>query len=152
MNIRGENMNQRIMRLARKKPVVCRCNLCRAQCENTPCLGTPMDIKKLINNGYAGRLEVTHNYSGMFLGMIDHPVSVVSPRTPGGKCAIFTKERLCELHDLGLKPLEGRLSHHSTELGTFRRHRSIGVNILKEWENPDNKELVDDILSRFTKL
>ena len=149
MNIKGEKMNQRVMRLTHKKPVTCRCRQCRTQCEGAPCLGTPLDIKKLIDNGYTDRLEVSLNYGGMLVGAIDHPVRLVTAKTPEGKCIFFTSERLCELHDLGLKPLEGRLSHHSTTAANFRPGRSIAVNIMREWENPDNAELVTDIFSNF---
>lgn len=152
MNIKGENMNQRVMRLSHKKPVVCRCKLCRSQCEDTPCIGTPLDIKRLIDNGYADRLLITYNASAMLVGQLDHPVKMIATDFRNGKCPFFTADRLCELHDLGLKPLEGRLSHHSTTIGNFRPHRSIAVNILKEWESPDNAELVKELFSHYENV
>ena len=38
-----------------RKPTVCNCTRCQAQC-HTPCLGTPEDIEKLLKAGYADRL------------------------------------------------------------------------------------------------
>lgn len=149
MDRKGENMNQRVMRLSHKKPVVCRCKECRSQCESTPCIGTPLDIKRLVDNGYADRLVVTYNASAMLLGQLDHPVKMIATDFRGGKCPFFTAGRLCELHDLGLKPLEGRLSHHSTNIGNFLPRRSIAINILREWENPDNAKLVNELFEYF---
>lgn len=38
-----ETQLQRIIRKTGRKPVQCKCRLCKQQC-HTPCLGTPQDI------------------------------------------------------------------------------------------------------------
>ncbi|MDR2002668.1 MAG: hypothetical protein LBQ74_06525 [Prevotella sp.] len=46
---------------------------------------------------------------------------------------VFFKDGLCELHNLGLKPTEGKLSHHNIRLDNYIFELSIGWNVTKEW-------------------
>ena len=46
-----ETALQRIIRKTGRRPVECRCRLCRQQCR-IPCLGTPEDILRLLKAGY----------------------------------------------------------------------------------------------------
>ena len=48
-----ETQLQRIIRKTGRKPVQCKCQLCKQQC-HTPCLGTPQDILKIIVTALAG--------------------------------------------------------------------------------------------------
>ena len=124
---------QRIIRKTGRKPVQCKCRLCKQQC-HTPCLGTPQDILKLIESGYKDRLAPTEWLVGMIMGVIDMPVPMIQAKQEGDWCT-FYKDGLCELHDAGLKPTEGRLSHHSIRLDNFKPSKSIAWNVAKEWLN-----------------
>ena len=52
----GKSTFSHIMQKSGRKPTVCRCEKCKSQC-HTPCLGTPEDIQKLMDAGYADRLD-----------------------------------------------------------------------------------------------
>ena len=107
----SESALHRIMRKTGRKPVECRCKACQAQCK-TPCLGTPDDILRLIGAGYGERLKMTYWCVGMLLGKINYSIPMVQAIQTDKGCTFFHDGR-CELHAKGLKPTEGRLSHHT---------------------------------------
>lgn len=92
------------------KPVSCSCNTCKSMCKEGPCLGTPLDIVAIIEAGYADKLCLTEVRSLIPFGIPAH--ETIQPRYDKQKkaCAFFTDEGLCELHDKGLKPTEGKLA------------------------------------------
>ncbi|GAB6119660.1 hypothetical protein [Dysgonomonas termitidis] len=119
-----------------RRPVECDCPECRAQCR-VPCLGTPDDILKLIRAGHAGKLKLTFWCVGMALGKYPCPVPMVQAVKTGAGC-VFLSNGLCELHDSGLKPTEGKLSHHELRLDNFIFELSLAWNVAKEWIDKDN--------------
>ena len=118
-----ETQLQRIIRKTGRKPCECKCSLCRMQC-HTPCLGTPQDIERLIPMIQA---------------------------VAGDEYCIFYHNGLCELHDKGLKPTEGRLSHHSTRLDNFKASKSISWNVAKEWLSEENAEVIERVADKFSR-
>jgi hypothetical protein len=130
-----ETTFEKISRKTGRKPINCKCELCKTQCK-TPCLGTPEDMFKIIGAGYTDRVALTTWKAGMLLGVIDRPVQMIQPLFDKvkGTCTFFTNG-LCELHDKGLKPTEGRLSHHSTTAETFNPKKSLSWAVAKEWLN-----------------
>lgn len=121
-----------IMQKSGRKPTECKCEKCRSQCR-TPCIGTPEDITKLIEAGYQSRLSPTLWAAGMLMGLTDHPIKMLQPiREDNGWCT-FYHDGLCELHDKGLKPTEGRLSHHSIRIDNFVPKKSLAWLVAKEW-------------------
>ena len=124
---------KKIMQKNGRMPTSCACEKCRLQC-HTPCLGTPEDIEKLIASGYGDRLALTEWRVGMMLGVIDRPVMMIQALVEGnGWCTFRRPDGLCELHDKGLKPTEGRLSHHTIALDNFDPKRSLAWLVAKEW-------------------
>lgn len=122
-----------IARKSGRKPTACACERCKSQC-HTPCLGTPEDINRLIDAGYADRLEPTYWAAGMIMGVTDRPIKMVQPRLEkNGWCTFRRPDGLCELHDKGLKPTEGRLSHHSLRADNFNPKKSLSWLVAKEW-------------------
>lgn len=121
---------EKIMRKTSAKVVSCKCQLCKKQCDH-PCLGTPSDIKKIIEAGFQDRLMPIIWTGAKNLGITDKEVPMVVPKQCQitGKCTFF-KDGLCELHDLGLKPTEGRLSHHGRK---WNPKKSIGWAVAKTW-------------------
>lgn len=138
-----ESQLQRIIRKTGRKPVQCKCRLCKNQC-HTPCLGTPQDILKIIEAGYKDRLAATEWYVGILMGVIDMPIPMIQSKQEGDWCTFF-KDGLCELHDSGLKPTEGKLSHHSIRIDNFKASKSIAWNVAKEWLNEENAECIEKI-------
>ncbi len=145
-----ESTFQKIIRKTGRKPVQCKCNRCKSQCEVAPCLGTPQDILKLIDAGYADKILPTVWAAGVAMKITDKIVNIyastqISRDKIGKGPCIFYKEGLCELHDKGLKPTEGRLSHHSHTPETFTSAKSLSWNVAKEWLDPANKPVIEEI-------
>ena len=75
---------------------------------------------------------------------------IILPRTYA-TVPIFYHNGLCELHDKGLKPTEGRLSHHSTRLDNFKASKSISWNVAKEWLSEENAEVIERVADKFSR-
>ena len=116
-----------------RKPTSCACEKCRNQCK-TPCLGTPEDIERLIEAGYGNRLSPTEWWAGSLMGVVKGPVLMIqAKREDNGWCTFRRPDGLCELHDKGLKPTEGRLSHHTMGLDNFDPRRNLAWLVAQEW-------------------
>ena len=145
---------QRIIEKTGRRPCECKCRLCKMQCR-TPCLGTPQDILRLMDAGYTDRLYVTEWAAGIMLGVTNEIVLMIQAEQVGGSdldpnahCTFF-HDGLCDLHNLGLKPTEGRLSHHSQRIDNFKRNRSISWAVAQEWLSPDNADVVAEVFRRY---
>lgn len=140
-----ESSIERIIRKTGKKPSECKCEKCKSQCQS-PCLPTPEDAIKLIQNGFSNELQVINWYSPFRKG---NDVLLIAPKQHENGYCIFFQDGLCKLHNIGLKPTEGRLSHHSQNLNGFNPKKSIGISVANEWEsfNKDEKyKLFDKIV------
>ena len=144
-----ETSLQRIIRKTGRSPIECKCQKCKQQCK-TPCLGTPEDILRLIKAGYKERLAITHWWVGIARGKLDFPVIMIQARQEENGYCTFFRDGLCELHDLGLKPTEGRLSHHSITKENFKFGKSLSWNVAKEWMDMRNGEIVEEIIRHMT--
>ena len=144
-----ETQLHRIIRKTGRKPCECKCSLCKMQC-HTPCLGTPQDIENLIDAGYADNLAPTLWGVGMIMGVIDIPIPMIQA-IAGKEYCVFSHNGLCELHDKGLKPTEGRLSHHSTRINNFKASKSISWNVAKEWLSEENADTIERIADKFSR-
>lgn len=139
-----ETALQRIIRKTGRKPVECRCARCREQCR-TPCLGTPEDILSLLKAGYKERLAPTLWGVGLVLRRIPYVVPMIQARRINGYC-IFFRNGLCELHDAGLKPTEGRLSHHTITRENLKFGSSLSWNVAREWLDERNNPVIEEIV------
>lgn len=144
-----ETTLEKIIRKTGRKPVQCKCRKCKEQCK-TPCLGTPDDILRLIQAGYKDKLARTSWCVGMALGRINFPVPMVQAIQTVSGC-IFLKDGLCELHDAGLKPTEGRLSHHSIRQENYKFNKSLSWNVAKEWLDESNWETVQCVFREINR-
>ena len=151
---------QRIMMKTGRKPIECKCHLCKRQC-HTPCLGTPQDILRLMDAGYIDRLKPTMWAAGMMMGLTKTPVPLIQAECVDGAfggiidlgvnshCTFQREDGLCELHDKGLKPTEGRLSHHSTKIDNWKPTKSISWAVVQEWLDPQNADVVAEVARRY---
>ena len=89
------------------------CDKCKNMCR-IPCLGTPEDISNLINAGYGNRLKESFWAFGIIAETHEDVIKMIQPEIKDGWCT-FYKNGLCELHNLGLKPLEGKLANCKTK-------------------------------------
>ena len=148
---------QRIMIKTGRKPIECKCHLCKRQCQ-TPCLGTPQDILQLMDAGYIDRLKPTIWAAGVVMGLTSEPVPLIQAERLGrdfdgmgvnGHCTFQREDGLCELHDKGLKPTEGRLSHHSIKIDNWKTTKSISWAVVQEWLDPQNADVVEEVARRY---
>lgn len=70
---------------------------------------------------------------------------------PDGVRLHILENGLCELHDLNLKPTEGRLSYHILTEENICFSKSLSWNVAKEWVNVENIPLITRILQRMAK-
>ena len=101
----------------------CSCEKCVQMCRTRPCLPTPEEAARLdparTMRVRFGELLVT---SPAMVGREGREVSC----DESGAC-VFLKDDLCELHAKGLKPLEGKLAHHSIPWRVPREY------VLSQW-------------------
>ena len=147
----AENVLQKIIRKTGRKPSVCKCQACKNQCR-TPCLGTPHDILKLIEAGYMENLKPTYWCVGLILGKLNYSIAMVQAEQTNEGWCVFHKDGLCQLHDLGLKPTEGRLSRHDIKPENYVFSKGLAYNVAKEWLDSRNFPVVQEIFSRLDVL
>lgn len=137
-----------IIKRTSRKPIECKCKQCKAQCLDTPCLGTPSDIVRLVISGYADKLAKTvWAVRTVLTGEV--PIMMVQLiQQDDGSCIMY-ENGLCKLHTLGLKPTEGKLSHHVIDKRNIGIRKSIAYNVAKTWLSEDNKNLVEILLSIY---
>lgn len=143
-----ENIQKKIIRKTGRKPIECKCELCKSQCK-TPCLGTPDDIMKLIEAGYKEYLMPSEWLVGMVLGKLDYSISMVQAKQQDDGWCIFYENGLCKLHNLNLKPTEGRLSHHSIKPENYVFSKGISYNVAKEWLSYENRGLIEKVFAFY---
>src|SRR6185295_2622401 len=110
--VQPETELQIIERLSGTQENSCACAKCKSYCHKVPCIGTPQDMLKIAEAGYGDRIGGTLWLAGIPMGL--EPIAIVAPLFDQEKsrCTFLTDDDLCELHDKGLKPTEGRLSTH----------------------------------------
>lgn len=123
-------------------PSECDCGKCSSMC-HSPCCGTPEDIEILIKAGYAKRLMFDDLPGGEDL---------IKPALKGyegqkspwdissSKGCTFWNDGKCELHNLGLKPTQGKLCHHS--LNDIENYQ-ISDFINESWERKKGLEVIE---------
>lgn len=138
-----------IDQLLRNPPPACTCDRCRYDC-HIPCWGTPEQIQRIIDAGYGSRLS-------MALELTDHPIWVLCPAVKGREegftplagidfinyqgCTFWNLDgrELCDLHDRGLKPVEGRMTHHDPK---YKCSDWLRDWIVKQWDNRPAQTIV----------
>lgn len=139
---------RKIIQKTGRKPVQCRCAECKKQCR-TPCLGTPQDILALIEAGHSDKLSKTEWLVGMILGKLEVSISMVQLiQTKQGWCICYN-DGLCELHDLGLKPTEGKLSYHTIKAENYKFAKMLSWNVAREWISAENESAIEQIHKLF---
>ncbi len=127
----------------------CQCPTCRNQCR-TPCLGTPDDILALIEAGYRDKLMPTQWCVGMVVGKLGYPITMLQAiQGADGWCVFRTADGLCGLHNAGLKPTEGKLSHHSITDENFDFYKGLSYNVAKEWLMEENMPVIEKIVELY---
>lgn len=141
----------------------CNCQTCRQMCYIT-CIGTPEETVKLIEAGLDSRLTLKHNY---ILYGTDHERLIYflcpAPKEQEGQvwrhnnyCTFF-QDGNCALHARGLKPVEGRVAHHTTTTnqrtirlsnGQYASRDLVHDSIIATWDTEEGKSLVREWCER----
>ena len=123
----------------------CACPECQAMCQRRPCWPTPLDAQRLIDAGYADRLMIDWWFDRaqnktvyVLTPAIAGRESGEAPAHPTGRCAFLNENNLCDLHDLDLKPTEGRIAlcHDRTPADL---HEQIG----QTWDGDEGRGVID---------
>lgn len=110
----------------------CNCLVCKSMCKNTPCLPTPGEAVTLIKSGYKAQLAPT-TVIDRFSGLVNNVLAPIL--TPQG-CSFLDQTGNCILHTKGLKPLEGRLAHHSIP------NNGLQMYVARKWNTAKAQSLV----------
>ena len=79
------------------------------------------------------------------MGKIPYIVPMVQAKQEAGGCTFF-QDGLCELHAAGLKPTEGRLSHHTITMENLKFGMSLSWNVAKEWLDERNFDTIRELV------
>lgn len=124
-------------------------------CQRTPCLGTPHDILALIKAGYVDKVCYSEWAAGIVLGHIDRPIPMVQIKTKSdGKrdgCCVFFNDGKCELHESGLKPTEGKLSHQEVSMKELLRENNLTYQVAIEWCKEENLDIIRKIVKKVSE-
>ena len=122
----------------------CACAICQNMCKTCPCIGLPNEILAIAKAGFASKLDrsvwaaaVKYNVPPVYM--------IISPKTKeySNECS-FLNEGKCQLHDLGLKPLEGKLADcKRTRVQPGQVPHSW--LIAKMWELESNQPVIKEI-------
>lgn len=144
-----EEVFERIANQVGKHDCSCSCEECRKMCQRTPCLGTPQDILALIDAGYVDKLSYVGWAAGMLLDHIPAPIPMIQIDVNKDGSCVFYHNGKCELHDNGLKPTEGKLSHHDISIIELKKEYNISYQVAIEWIKDENYEVVKEIVGKF---
>ena len=120
----------------------CTCEECKEMCQR-PCWPTPEEAKKLIEAGYGDRLMSD------YWARAESDIHILGPALKGyegqstpfwpkGQCTFQDENGLCQLHDKGLKPYEGRKA-----LCNGRTPKGLHEEVAMMWDNEEAQALVD---------
>lgn len=123
----------------------CACSKCVKMCEERPCWPTPDEAKAIIDAGLGNRLM-----SDWWADSTTGDIHIISPAISGyegkgapfwptGRCTFLTQDNKCELHDIGLKPIEGRVADCKIEF-TENVHELVA----KTWDNNEAQQVVQN--------
>jgi hypothetical protein len=92
------------------KATNCHCKKCVAMCRKSICIGTPIDIAKLILAGHVAMLRSVMWDAGKMYGCHEVIEMVKLKSFENGTCVMLDINEKCMLHNSGLKPTEGKLA------------------------------------------
>lgn len=127
----------------------CSCQRCANMCARCPCLGTPNDILRLINNGLGEFIQDTAWAVGLLY--YGHPdvIDMVQLKSTQNGCCMLENGK-CKLHQLNLKPTEGVLATCNPIIGV-QHLQNLSYAVAKDWEHPRNAKAIRIINNYLTK-
>lgn len=64
-----------------------------------------------------------------------------------GEC-VFFHDGKCDLHEIGLKPTEGKLSHHEVSMKELLKENNLTYQVAIEWCKEENLEIILEIVNK----
>ncbi len=147
-----EEVFNRIAAHLETQPMSCNCEKCKQMCQRVPCLGTPHDILALIEAGYIDKVCYTEWAAGIIFRFIKRPIPMVQLKSTGSNvngCCICYHDGKCELHENGLKPTEGKLSHHEVSAKELLPQYNLSFQVAIEWVKEENFGIIGEISDRL---
>jgi hypothetical protein len=119
-------------------------------CKWCPCWPAPQEAKILIEKGYAGKLM--EDYWVRWTNDRYDPINIIGPAfvgyekstapnwPQGAKDAtcVFLENDLCQLHDKGLKPYEGRMANCQN------KDKKLHEKVAMMWDGDEGREVVKE--------
>ena len=108
-------------------------------CMNSPCIGTPADIAKIIDAGMEDILAPT-SVLNLKTGLFHNIVAIKGiegpdyDKTHALRCTMLLDNGLCALHEKGLKPMEGKYMIHDIPHSISVELRDL---VLQTWRGID---------------
>jgi hypothetical protein len=116
----------------------CSCERCANMCMTSPCFPTPQEVEVLIEEGFGDQLSPTKfiNIQDGKVYNVIAPIGIQTAHNIGGinimlPTCVFFKDKKCQLHNLCLKPLEGRLASHNN---TEEQSLALRLKVLETWK------------------
>lgn len=122
----------------------CSCDKCKTMCKKQACIGTPEDMLRIAKAGFSDKLASSYWLVGLMNRTHSNAIEMIAPlMTPNG-CSFLDENNLCMLHDLGLKPTEGKLTnnHEAVIINTLEEVFKIpNYVVIKTWEDTNFKNI-----------
>ncbi len=133
------------------------CNGCSEginMCMHEPCVLTPSEARALIDAGFQDKLTIdwVDNAAGapvyyyLLCGAVGWVKQMRTDDTQKTRCTFLGADNRCELHELGLKPTEGKVA--CCKYNDFEA-KFIGIatrdNMLPSWDTEENQKLILNI-------
>lgn len=133
------------------KETSCNCPKCISMCTYRPCWGTPEEIERIIDAGFAHKLMYDY-WVGRLGGFredgdeySDLPIIApaivgyegdTSPFWPMGRCCMLDENDRCKIYDI--RPIESRVSHHDVT-----HDINVHMEIAKTWNTSEGARVVE---------
>jgi hypothetical protein len=143
-------MSQEYIDKLQLQPSNCDCDTCKRMC-HAPCCGSVEDMEKLIEAGYGNRLMFENLPSSIDCGdflkpaLKGHEGKYTPWETASLRgCTFWNKNGHCELHNLGLKPVQARIVDHGENGYDREKYAAIskedweserGLAVIEKWKN-----------------
>jgi hypothetical protein len=114
----------------------CSCEECKAMCWR-PCWGLPEEFHRLMDTGLGHRLSLGCWEEGQ------EKIYFLYPSQEDNGCTFWNEKHLCEIHESGMKPLDGYISDHHYLTPWVRR------DIIMTWNTPEGKQIIERWKRKF---
>lgn len=121
----------------------CDCQICRDMCY-VPCFPEPVEAKRLVkyfaDRLMIGKIEINHRVATYLRPACKGFEGKKDPMEPGW-CTFYHGGK-CVLHDKGMKPMGGRVAHHSKIAEQLENLKFNNIPIIAAWDSKTGRKVV----------